>query len=34
MSEAAIGYLQAAGIRVRLRPLERAAFFKGTRRRS
>src|SRR5213593_297603 len=28
MSEAAIGYLQAAGIRVRLRPLERAAFFK------
>jgi peptide/nickel transport system substrate-binding protein len=29
MSEAAIGYLQAAGIRVRLRPLERAAFFKG-----
>ena len=29
MSEAAIGYLQAAGIRVRLRLLERAAFFKG-----
>ena len=29
MSEAAVGYLQAAGIRVRLRPLERAAFFKG-----
>jgi peptide/nickel transport system substrate-binding protein len=29
MSEAAIGYLQSAGIRVRLRPLERAAFFKG-----
>src|SRR3989441_10322878 len=29
VSEAAIGYLQAAGIRVRLRPLERAAFFKG-----
>jgi peptide/nickel transport system substrate-binding protein len=28
MSEAAIGYLQAVGIRVRLRPLERAAFFK------
>src|SRR5213594_853523 len=29
MSEATAGYLQAAGIRVRLRPLERAAFFKG-----
>ncbi len=29
MSEAAIGYLQAVGIRVRLRPLERAAFFTG-----
>src|SRR5712692_6439897 len=29
MSEAVIGYLQAAGIRVRLRPLERAAFFSG-----
>jgi len=29
MSEAAINYLQAVGIRVRLRPLERAAFFKG-----
>jgi peptide/nickel transport system substrate-binding protein len=28
MSEAAIGYLQAVGIRVKLRPLERAAFFK------
>jgi len=29
MSEAVISYLQAAGIRVKLRPLERAAFFKG-----
>jgi peptide/nickel transport system substrate-binding protein len=29
MSEALIGYLQAVGIRVKLRPLERAAFFKG-----
>ena len=29
MSEAAINYLQAVGIRVRLRPLERAAFFKS-----
>jgi peptide/nickel transport system substrate-binding protein len=29
MSEALIGYLQAAGIRVKLRPLERAAFFKA-----
>src|SRR5262249_12950215 len=29
MSEAVIPYLQSAGIRVRLRPLERAAFFKG-----
>jgi peptide/nickel transport system substrate-binding protein len=29
MSEALIGYLQAAGIRLRLRPLERAAFFKA-----
>ena len=29
MSEALIGYLQAAGIRVKLRPLERAAFFKS-----
>ena len=29
MSEAAANYLQAAGIRVRVRPLERAAFFKG-----
>ncbi len=29
MSEAVIGYLQAVGIRVRLRPLERAAFFTG-----
>jgi len=29
MSEAVISYLQAAGIRVRLRPLERAAFFKS-----
>jgi peptide/nickel transport system substrate-binding protein len=29
MSEALIGYLQAAGIRVKLRPLERAAFFRA-----
>ena len=29
MSEAFAGYLQAAGIRVKVRPLERAAFFKG-----
>ncbi len=29
MSEAAAGFLQAAGIRARVRPLERAAFFKG-----
>jgi peptide/nickel transport system substrate-binding protein len=29
MSEALISYLQAVGIRVKLRPLERAAFFKG-----
>jgi len=29
MSEAVISYLQASGIRVKLRPLERAAFFKG-----
>jgi peptide/nickel transport system substrate-binding protein len=29
MSEALVGYLQAAGIRARVRPLERAAFFKG-----
>ena len=29
MSEALMGYLQAAGIRVKLRPLERAAFFKA-----
>jgi len=29
MSEALAGYLQAAGIRVKVRPLERAAFFKG-----
>jgi len=29
MSEALMGYLQAVGIRVRLRPLERAAFFKA-----
>ena len=28
MSEALAGYLQAAGIRVRVRPLERAGFFK------
>jgi peptide/nickel transport system substrate-binding protein len=29
MSEALISYLQAVGIRVKLRPLERAAFFKS-----
>jgi len=29
MSEATANYLQAVGIRVRVRPLERAAFFKG-----
>ncbi len=29
MSEALAGYLQSAGIRVKIRPLERAAFFKG-----
>ena len=29
MSEAVAGYLQAVGIRARVRPLERAAFFKG-----
>jgi peptide/nickel transport system substrate-binding protein len=29
MSEALVGYLQAAGIRARGRPLERAAFFKS-----
>jgi peptide/nickel transport system substrate-binding protein len=29
MSEAAIGYLQAVGIRAKLRPLERAGFFKA-----
>jgi peptide/nickel transport system substrate-binding protein len=29
MSEALIGYLQAAGIRLKVRPLERAAFFKS-----
>jgi peptide/nickel transport system substrate-binding protein len=29
MSEALMSYLQAVGIRVKLRPLERAAFFKG-----
>src|SRR5262249_46311680 len=29
MSEAVGGYLQAAGIRVKVRPLERAAFFRG-----
>ena len=29
MSEALAGYLQAAGIRVKVRPLERAAFFKA-----
>jgi peptide/nickel transport system substrate-binding protein len=29
MGEALIGYLQAAGIRLRLRPLERAGFFKS-----
>jgi peptide/nickel transport system substrate-binding protein len=29
MSEAVAGYLQAVGIRAKVRPLERAAFFKG-----
>jgi peptide/nickel transport system substrate-binding protein len=29
MSEALVGYLQTAGIRAKVRPLERAAFFKG-----
>jgi peptide/nickel transport system substrate-binding protein len=29
MSEAAAGFLQAAGIRAKVRPLERAAFFQG-----
>jgi len=29
MAEAFAGYLQSAGIRVKVRPLERAAFFKG-----
>jgi peptide/nickel transport system substrate-binding protein len=29
MSEAVVGFLQAAGIRTRVRPLERAAFFKA-----
>ena len=29
IAEAAVNYLNAAGIRVRLRPIERAAFFKG-----
>jgi peptide/nickel transport system substrate-binding protein len=29
IAEAAVGYLKALGIRARLRPLERAAFFKG-----
>ena len=29
MSEAALGYLQAVGIRLKLRPMERAAFFKS-----
>ena len=29
MSEATAGFLQAVGIRARVRPLERAAFFKG-----
>jgi peptide/nickel transport system substrate-binding protein len=29
MSEATAGYLQAVGIRTKVRPLERAAFFKG-----
>jgi peptide/nickel transport system substrate-binding protein len=29
MSEALVGYLQAVGIRAKIRPLERAAFFKG-----
>jgi peptide/nickel transport system substrate-binding protein len=34
MSEAVISYLQSAGIRVKLRPLERAAFFKGYQEKS
>jgi len=29
VAEATVNYLQAAGIRTRIRPLERAAFFKG-----
>jgi len=29
VAEATVNYLQAAGIRTRVRPLERAAFFKG-----
>src|SRR5262245_37241970 len=29
ISEAIVGYLQAVGIRAKVRPLERAAFFKG-----
>jgi len=29
LAEAVVNYLQAVGIRVRLRPLERAAYFKG-----
>jgi peptide/nickel transport system substrate-binding protein len=29
MTEATLGFLQAVGIRARVRPLERAAFFKG-----
>jgi peptide/nickel transport system substrate-binding protein len=29
LAEAVLNYLQAAGIRLKLRPLERAAFFKG-----
>src|SRR5262249_44716178 len=33
MSEALLGYLQAVGIRAKLRPLERAAFFKAYQER-
>ena len=34
LAESVITYLKAAGIQAKLRPLERAAFFKGTPRRS